>query len=84
MLKPNTANCVSKSDVNYDYFVNKTNVSNIKYGGFGKQWHMVIDNIDQSQLFYNVTSIGKTTINTSVATFNNFSDKKLMILHLMK
>lgn len=26
MLKPNTANCVSKSDVNHDYFVNKTNV----------------------------------------------------------
>ena len=54
------------------------------YDGFGKRWHMVIDNIDQSQLFYNVTSIGKTVINTSVATFNNFSDKKLMILHLMK
>ncbi|MDY5649564.1 MAG: hypothetical protein SPK64_00730 [Candidatus Enterosoma sp.] len=54
------------------------------YDGFGQQWHMVIDNIDQIQLFYNVTSINKTAINTSVATFNNFPDKKLMILHLMK
>ena len=37
---------------------------------------MVIDDIVQSQLFNNVTSIGKTAINTSVVTFNNFSDKK--------
>ena len=37
---------------------------------------MIIDDIVQSQLFYNVTSIGKTAINTSVVTFNNFSDKK--------
>ena len=74
MQKTNTNNYVSQSDVTYN-FDNFTNVSNIKYGGFGEQWHMVIDNIDQSQLFYNVISVGETVINTSVIAFNNFLDK---------
>ena len=74
-MKPeNSANHVSPSQVNYD-FSSYTNVSSIKYGGFGEQWHMVIDNIKQSELFYSVLSIGEAAINASVVLFNDYLDK---------
>nr|MCR5740915.1 hypothetical protein [Gammaproteobacteria bacterium] len=46
------ANLVSAESINYDFsdFVNK---EDIVYGGFGEQWNMVIENIDDSEKFYN-------------------------------
>ncbi len=73
MKQENSANHVNASDVNYD-FTNFTNVNNIKYGGFGEQWHMVIENIEQSELFYSVLTLGETAINASVVLFNNYLD----------
>lgn len=74
-MKPeNSENHVSADQVDYD-FTNTTNVSNIKYGGFGEQWHMVIENIQQSELFYSVLTLGETAINASVVLFNNYLDK---------
>lgn len=67
-------NLVEQSEVTYD-FNNFTNVSSIKYGGFGEQWHMVIENIGQSELFYNVLTVGETAISASVVLFNNYLDK---------
>ena len=73
MKAENTSNHVNASQVTYD-FNDFTNVSNIKYGGFGEQWHMVIENIKQSELFYSVLSLGEAAINASVVLFNNFLD----------
>ena len=67
-------NNVLPSEITYD-FNNFVNVSDIKYGGFGEQWHMVVDNIRQSETFYNVLTIGEDIINASVAAFNNYLDK---------
>ncbi len=73
-MKPeNSANHVTASQVNYDLTL-PTNVSGIKYGGFGEQWHMVIENIEQSELFYSVLTIGETAMNASVIAFNNYLD----------
>lgn len=74
MKQSNSANHVIASEVTYD-FASSTNVSDIKYGGFGEQWHMVIDNIQQSELFFSVLTLGETAINSSVVLFNNYLDK---------
>lgn len=73
MKKDNSGIRVTAEEVNYN-FNNSTSVSNIKYGGFGEQWHMVIENIEQSELFYSVLSIGETAMNASVVLFNNYLD----------
>ncbi len=73
-MKPDySANHVSESEVTYN-FENFTNVSSIKYGGFGEQWHMVIENIEESEKFYSVLSLGETAMNASVALFNDYLD----------
>lgn len=69
----NSANHVNASDVNYN-FANFVNVNSIKYGGFGEQWQMVIDNIDQSEMFYAVLDLADTIISASVTAFNNWFD----------
>lgn len=73
MKKDNSGIRVTAEEVNYN-FNNSTSVSNIKYGGFGEQWHMVIENIEQSELFYSVLAIGETAMNASVVLFNNYLD----------
>ena len=73
MEPKNSDNHVTASAVNYD-FTQFTNVSSIKYGGFGEQWHMVIENIEESERFYSILSLGEAAINASVALFNNYLD----------
>ena len=73
MQPEHSENHVTASAVNYD-FTNFTNVSDIKYGGYGEQWHMVIENIKESENFYSVLSLGEASINASVALFNNYLD----------
>ena len=73
MQPENSENHVAAASVNYD-FTTFNNVSNIRYGGFGEQWHMVIENIKESERFYSVLSLGEAAMNASVALFNNYLD----------
>ena len=73
MRPTNTSNYVSEQDVTYD-FTTFTNVNNIKYGGYGEQWQMVVDNVSQSEKFYTVFSLADTAITASVVAFNNWFD----------
>ena len=73
MQPENSDNHVTAASVNYD-FTQFNNVSNINYGGFGEQWHMVIENIKESERFYTVLSLGEAAMNASVALFNNYLD----------
>ena len=73
MEPTNSDNHVTASSINYD-FTEFNNVSAIKYGGFGEQWHMVIENIQESERFYSALSLGEAAINASVALFNNYLD----------
>lgn len=73
-MQPNySANYVTESSVSYD-FTHFNNISSIKYGGYGEQWKMVIDNIIESQRFYNVLTLSEAAINASVLLFNNYLD----------
>ncbi len=73
MRPENSDNHVTAEQVAYD-FTTFNNVSAIKYGGYGEQWRMVIDNIKESERFYSVLSLGEAAINASVALFNNYLD----------
>lgn len=76
MLADNVSKHVKADEVDYDLTKN-TNVSDIKYGGFGDQWNMVLTNIEQSQVFYNVLTISENIINSSVIIFNNYLDNNI-------
>ncbi len=60
-MRPKHVTKVSQSDVTYD-FSDFVDVDDIKYGGFGEQWHMIIENIKQSELFYNITTYGSDVL----------------------
>lgn len=65
------ASTVKKTEEDYASFVNK---SQMPSKGFGEQWHMIADNLKQSQLFFNALSAVEDVITASVATFNNYID----------
>ena len=73
MLPTNSENHVTESAVTYD-FNSFVNVSNIRYGGFGEQWNMVIGNIAESERFYAILSTAETVVNATVVAFNNYLD----------
>lgn len=69
-----SANLIDKEDVISDYS-NFIDVEKIISNGFGEQWNMVLDNIEQSQVFHKVLSVVETLSSTSIAAFNNYFDK---------
>ena len=61
------------SDITYD-FTDFVNVSSINYGGFGEQWHMVADNINQVEKATKVLTASNAVINTIIAAANEYLD----------
>ena len=74
MLPSYSENLISKNDANKDYssFVN---VSDIPSHGFGQQWNMILDNINQSMNFFNVLSVIEALSAASITAFNNYIDE---------
>lgn len=70
----NTSNLVNTSSLNLNYS-NFVSVSNIPSNGIGEQWNMTIENISESQIFFNVLSVVDSLSTISVSTFNNYLDK---------
>ncbi len=68
-----SANLVDKEDIVSDYssFVN---ISNITYG-YGEQYQMILENIQQSQTFFNVLTVVESISSASITAFNNYIDK---------
>ncbi len=64
---------VDSSEVNIDYS-SLVNVSKINTG-FGEQWHMILDNLEQTKLFFNVLSVVEGLATSSIASFNDYLDK---------
>lgn len=57
-------NLVNTSAINYD-FSNFTNVSNIVQSGYGEQWQMVIENVNQSVNMAKVFNVIQTALNAA-------------------
>lgn len=74
MLPTYSANLISSSVVITDYsdFVQ---ISDITSHGFGEQWNMIIENIEQSAVFFNVLSVIEGLSTASVTAFNNYIDQ---------
>lgn len=56
----------------YSHFVS---VSSIQSKGFGEQWHMITDNLEQSRSFFKALSVLDGLTSVSVASFENYIDK---------
>lgn len=70
-----SANFVDETELSYD-FSDFVNVNDIKYGGFGKQWNMVIDNIRQSEYFYKYLNTDNTVINSAINVVTEYFNSK--------
>lgn len=68
-----SANLVNANNIVNDYssFVN---ISNVTYG-YGEQYQMVLENLQQSQIFFNVLAVIEDLSTASIAAFNNYFDK---------
>lgn len=66
-------NLVETDDIITDYS-SSVNVSDITYG-FGEQWHMILENLRQTNTFFNVLSIVEGLSSESIAVFNDYFDK---------
>ena len=68
-----SANLVEKSEIvnSYSSFVD---VDDIRYG-HGEQWHMALDNILQTQTFFDILTVVDTLSSASIAAFNNYFDE---------
>jgi uncharacterized repeat protein (TIGR02543 family) len=49
-------------------------LSVIPFGGFGQQWNMVLTNLQESEVFFDVISIVDTLSSASILAFNNYLD----------
>lgn len=71
MRPANSVTELSKLGLTY---ANETAISSIPVGGYGEQWHMITDNLEQSMRFFNILKTVEAVTATSVATFNNYFD----------
>ena len=73
-MKPGaTGNLINANNIISDYS-SAVNVSSIRGGGFGEQWSMITDNLQQTNTFFNVLTVVEGLTTTSVSTFNNYFD----------
>lgn len=70
-MQPSGALVAQKPNEDYSNFVSVSAIAN----GFGEQWHMITDNLNESMNFFNVLQSVEGVTATSVAIFNNWFDK---------
>ena len=74
-LKPNyQGNLVNKNAIptNYSSFVS---TSSIPQTGVGEQWNMVLDNLSESEIFFQALTAIDSLSAISITTFNNYIDQ---------
>lgn len=59
-----SSNVVNASSINYD-FTSFTNVSTINQAGYGEQWQMVVENINQSAAMAKVFNVAQTALSSA-------------------
>ena len=67
-------NLISSNQQNTNY-ANFVPVSNIPKNGVGEQWNMVLENLSESQIFFNVLTAVDNVSTASVAAFEAFIDE---------
>lgn len=74
MRPGHASHVVDPDDIVTDYS-SSVSTSTILSGGFGEQWKMVVDNLLQSEVFFNALAVVEGLSGTSVEIFNNYLDK---------
>lgn len=72
-LQPGYA-VITDEQIVSDYASDFVSVSALRYGGFGEQWNMVIDNLEQTKTFFTVLSGIDSVASASIVAFNNYLD----------
>lgn len=70
-MQPSGAVRAQKPNEDYSDFVSVSAIPN----GFGEQWHMIADNLNESMYFFNALQSVEGVTATSVAAFNNWFDQ---------
>ena len=66
---------VNASALAQNYTTGNVSVSSIPTGGYGEQWNMIVENLAQSEVFFEALSAVEGLTTTSVTIFNNFLDE---------
>ena len=74
LLPSYEANLINQGQLDFDY-TNFVNTNLILDYGYGEQWKMVVDNLNQSTIFFNVLSAIDLVSSASITAFNNYLDK---------
>lgn len=72
-MRPGGVN-VSDSALRLDY-TTSVPVASMPHRGYGEQWHMILDNLQQSMQFFTVLQAIDSVSSSSVAIFQNYIDK---------
>ena len=73
-LRPDFSASLVDANGIIDDYSDFVDVSDIKYG-FGEQWQMVLGNLEESLIFFNVLSVIESISATSITVFNNYFDE---------
>ena len=63
-------NFVTATSVNYD-FTEFTAVSDINYGGFGEQWHMVAESVAKSDAYFKAVTVTSNALSVALAAVSD-------------
>ncbi len=74
MMPSFSAKLVNREDIPADYSTSVA-ISDISTSAHGEQWQMVMENIQQSEIFFAALSTVEELTSSSVAAFNNYFDK---------
>lgn len=67
------ANIKQENTLDLTYESN-TNLGLVPFGGYGEQWQMVLENLNQATLFFNAFSSVEVIATSSVVAFHNYLD----------
>lgn len=70
-MQPSGALTAQNPNEDYSNFISASAIPN----GFGEQWHMITDNLNESMRFFKALQAVEGVTTTSVAAFNNWFDQ---------
>lgn len=75
MLPTYTPNLIANKDaMTFDYS-NFVSLDQINYNGYGEEWNLVVNNLKQAEIIFDLLTIVETISDASIVAFQNYFDK---------
>lgn len=74
-LRPESQSKLTNTSSLVTNYYNFVSTSSLPQNGIGEQWNMVVENIEESQAFFNILYAIDGVATSSVIAFNNYLDK---------